>query len=71
MKKILISVLVLLIVCGVGLGLASCSAEREPAPPIDEVYDRIVEVVEASHEVNVLLFGAGPYIQRTGTGNQK
>jgi hypothetical protein len=36
-----------------------CDASREPAPEIDEVYDRLVQVIEASHEVNVLLFGAG------------
>ena len=71
MRKILISVLVLLLLCGVGLGLASCSAEREPAPPIDEVYDRIVEVVEASHEVNVLLFGAGLPIYPRGTAEDE
>ena len=40
------------------MGLASCSAS-EPAPDIDQVYDRLVQVIEASHEVNVLLFGAG------------
>ena len=36
-----------------------CDAGREPAPEMDEVYDRLVQVIEASHEVNVLLFGAG------------
>ena len=43
---------------GSAVGLASCSAS-EPAPDIDQVYDRLVQVIEASHEVNVLLFGAG------------
>ena len=36
-----------------------CDAGRESAPEIDEVYDRLVQVIEASHEVNVLLFGEG------------
>ena len=43
---------------GSAVGLASCSAS-EPAPDMDQVYDRLVQVIEASHEVNVLLFGAG------------
>ena len=59
MKRILLMLLALILLGGVAAGLASCSAEREPAPDIDEVYDRLVQVIEASHEVNVLLFGAG------------
>lgn len=58
MKRCLISLLALLLLCGAVLGFGSCSAS-EPAPDIDEVYDRLVTVIEASHEVNVLLFGAG------------
>ncbi len=38
--------------------LAACSF-RGPAPKLEQVYDRLVEVIEKSHEVNVLLFGAG------------
>ena len=59
MKKRIVSLLALLMLLGMVAGFASCSDSREPAPPIDEVYDRLVEVIEASHEVNVLLFGAG------------
>jgi hypothetical protein len=59
MKRIFTILLALLLLGGALAGLASCSAEREPAPDIDEVYDRLVQVIEASHEVNVLLFGAG------------
>ena len=58
MKRTLSLLLALVILCGAAVGLASCSAAA-PAPELEEVYDRIVEVVEASHEVNVLLFGAG------------
>ena len=58
MKRTLSLLLALLTLCGAVVGLASCSAAA-PAPELEEVYDRIVEVVEASHEVNVLLFGAG------------
>ena len=59
MKRILLILLALLTLAGSVMGLASCSASREEAPDIDEVYDRLVQVIEASHEVNVLLFGAG------------
>ncbi len=38
-------------------GMTACSLK--PPPPLEEVYDRLVEVIEDSHEVNVLLFGAG------------
>ena len=58
MKRIVSLLLVLLMLGSVVAGLASCSAAA-PAPELEEVYDRIVELVEASHEVNVLLFGAG------------
>ena len=55
MKRILLILLVVVIV----LMASCCDAPRDPAPDIDEVYDRLVQVIEASHEVNVLLFGAG------------
>lgn len=58
MKRILTILLAALMLAGSAVGLASCSAS-EPAPDIDQVYDRLVQVIEASHEVNVLLFGAG------------
>jgi hypothetical protein len=58
LKRALSLLLVLLMLGSVVAGLASCSAAA-PAPELEEVYDRIVELVEASHEVNVLLFGAG------------
>ena len=57
MKRILTLLLAVLMLVGSAVGLASCS--KEPAPELDDVYDRLVQVIEASHEVNVLLFGAG------------
>ena len=57
MKRILILLLALWMLAGVVMGLGSCS--KEPPPELDEVYDRLVQVIEASHEVNVLLFGMG------------
>ncbi len=55
MKKI---ILIFLLVTSLLLSATSCS-NRGPAPALDDVYDRLVEVIEASHEVNVLLFGVG------------
>ena len=55
MKRIAVILMVLLIVGTT----ACCAASRDPAPELDTVYDRLVQVIEASHEVNVLLFGAG------------
>ncbi len=40
------------------LSTASCS-RRGPAPELEQVYDRLVEVIEEAHEVNVLMFGVG------------
>ena len=58
MTRTLTILLAALMLAGSAVGLASCSAS-EPAPDMDQVYDRLVQVIEASHEVNVLLFGAG------------
>ena len=58
MKRILSLMLVLVLVAGMVGSFSSC-ASKGPAPALDDVYDRLVQVIEASHEVNVLLFGAG------------
>ncbi len=58
MKRILSVCLILLMALGTVASLPSC-ATKEPPPPLEDVYDRLVQVIEASHEVNVLLFGAG------------
>ena len=57
MKRILILLLATCMLAGTVFGLASCG--KSEAPELCEVYDRLVRVLEASHEVNVLLFGAG------------
>lgn len=57
MKKIMSLLLTVALLCGAVVGLSACSGGNPP--PLEDVYDRIVTVVEASHEVNVLLFGAG------------
>lgn len=39
-------------------GMAGCS-RKGPPPTLEDVYDRLVEVIEKSHEVNVFMFGEG------------
>ncbi len=64
MKKILISIVALQLLVLSLVPLSSCS--RGPAPDVEEVYDRVVEVLEAAHEVNVLMFGAGLPVYERG-----
>lgn len=71
MKRILSVIIALLLCTGMIAGLASCSSSMGVPPDIEEVYDRIVEVVEASHEVNVLLFGAGLPIYPRGNAEDE
>ncbi len=58
MKRIISLLFALLITAGILLGGVSCSS-KGPAPALEDIYDRLVTVIETSHEVNVLLFGAG------------
>lgn len=58
MKRILSLLIALILTAGLALSVASCRS-KGPAPALEDVYDRLVTVIEASHEVNVLLFGAG------------
>ncbi len=57
--RIIVSLLALILLGMSVAGLSACSGVRGDPPELDEVYDRLVAVIEASHEVNVLLFGAG------------
>ncbi len=63
MKKRLISLLLLAVMmllagCSGCAGCAGCSA-CSSAPPLETVYDRIVELIEDSKEINTVLYGAG------------
>ena len=46
--------------------LPSCGSK---APELEEVYDRLVELIDQSVEVNVLLFGAGVPVRPTTRRN--
>ncbi len=49
----ILAVLLLLLGC---LSFASCKGR---APKVEEIYDRVVELVEASHEINAVFYGVG------------
>ncbi len=68
MKKIITSLLAVCLLLSV-TSLASCA--RSAPPPLEEVYDELVDVIEASHEVNVLLFGAGLPVYPRGTAEDE
>ena len=68
MKKFITSLLAVCLLLSV-TSLASCA--RSAPPPLEEVYDELVDVIEASHEVNVLLFGAGLPVYPRGTAEDE
>lgn len=61
MKPMRRTLLILCLILGAILSaLPSCRPSEESSPPpLEQVYDRLVQVIEASHEINVLLFGEG------------
>ena len=62
MKKLYSIFVAVLILCGVLLGTTGC-ANR--APKLEEIYDRVVELIEDSYELNEIFFGEGlPYYDR-------
>lgn len=53
-QRILATLLLVSVLCGLCLSFSGCSA-----PKVEEVYDRVVELVEASKELNTVFYGAG------------
>lgn len=70
MKRIASILLVLMFCAGVLCSTASCG-KKEPPPALEDVYDRLVTVIETSHEINVLLFGAGLPVYPRGTAEDE
>ena len=56
MKRTILTILAAAILL---VGCASFSSCASKAPKVEEIYDRVVELVEASHEVNTVFYGAG------------
>ena len=59
-KTISLCVLAVMLLCMMA-STASCAGQP---PALEDVYDRLVEVIEASHDVNVVIFGAGLPVDR-------
>ncbi|MBQ9132647.1 MAG: hypothetical protein IJX62_09300 [Clostridia bacterium] len=58
MKKIVAVILAVVLLLGGCLGVFFyCSAQK--APTVEEIYDRVVYLVENSHELNTVFYGAG------------
>ena len=55
MKRICSLLLALTLVTGALLSFGGCSS----SPRVEDVYDRVVELVEASYELNTVFYGAG------------
>jgi len=56
MKKVFASAMLVIVILATTLSAVSCS---QGAPPLDEVKDRMVYLIEGSKEINALLFGKG------------
>ena len=54
-KRFLTTLLAICMLLGTGCVFTSCSK----APSVEDIYDRVVELMEASHELNTVFYGAG------------
>ena len=69
MKKrfcMLLALMLVMALVGCSGGCAGCSACSK-APKLETVYDRVVELIEASKEVNTVLYGAGLPVYAVGS----
>ena len=61
MKKILLLLLSCCMLFGYTVTFSSCASK---APDVEEIYDRAVELIEASYEINTVIYGAGLPVYR-------
>ena len=61
----LLAVLTLMLTVSCG-GCSSCDSCLGPPPELEQVYDRMVELIEASKEVNTYLYGVGLPVYEQG-----
>ena len=69
MKKricMILAMALMFVLVGCSGGCAGCTACSK-APKLETVYDRIVELIEASKEVNTVLYGAGLPVYKIGS----
>lgn len=64
LKTVFLTVLAMILCLSAPVSMASCSTKP---PELEDVYDRLVELIEGSHEINVVLFGAGLPVYPRGT----
>ena len=62
-KRILIAVIAVCVLVATGGGLFF--AFRSRAPKVEDIYDRVVELVEASYDLNTVFYGAGLPVYRS------
>ena len=60
MKKVTALILIMTL-CVSAMGLTSCAR----APKVDDIYDRVVELVEGANELNTVFYGAGMPVYKT------
>ncbi len=63
MKKIIALLLAVCLLCGVTVSLAGCSMWG--APKIEQIYDRVVELIDGAQELNTVFYGAGMPVYAT------
>lgn len=56
MKKIFVLLLTVCVLFGSVAAFSSCSSK---APKVEDIYDRAVELIEASYAINTVFYGAG------------
>ena len=56
MKKIFAALMLVILIITAALSTASCS---QPAPPLEDVKERFIYLIEGSKEINTLFFGKG------------
>lgn len=56
-KKILILILTVCLLFGTAATFLWCASRW--APKVEDIYDRVVELIEASNELNTVIYGAG------------
>ncbi|MBQ7336510.1 MAG: hypothetical protein IJW92_08575 [Clostridia bacterium] len=61
MKKTIVFLLAILLAVASCFSFVGCAA----APAVEDIYDRVVELIEASYEVNTVLYGPGLPVYQT------
>ena len=63
MKRVLSCILIISLLCSMTLSFSSCAR----APKVDDIYDRVVELIEGANELNTVFYGAGLPVYETNS----